>query len=215
MTAIPTQTLPLDAPLSLLGVPGNELATDSARVRAIAARVANRPITELGRGVRQLASIWAKPLVRALKHSKRDAVPIAALTVISLVGTLGAGVFAHNPQLLVALSPRLPFLALTAPHLGYWRFLGIAGVRCCLADPFHFRIGRRVGTELHTDRPKRTGYRKLLRSGILTAIFLAPVGRHLMAAGATGVRRRWVICADIAGTITYLTTVYFLGNTLL
>jgi membrane protein DedA with SNARE-associated domain len=162
---------------------------------------------------------WARPIAETLKHSKRDAIPIVILTVMSLVGTFGMAAFSNHPLLLIFLSARLPFLALASTRLGFFPFLVVSFIRLSLADPFHFRIGRRLGTEIGSElspAPTRhPGARSILRFGLLGTVFMAPIGRHLMAAGASKLRVRHVIVADVLGTLVYVTLVYFLGSTVI
>jgi hypothetical protein len=165
--------------------------------------------------VRRAAESWVRPIATALAHSKRDAIPIAALSVLSIVGTIGAPGLTHHPLLLILLSARLPFLALAAPHISFLSFVTIGALRLGAADPFHFRIGRRLGDELHIPKPSGPLARFVLRFGVMGAVLIWPVGRHLMAAGATDQRPRAVAAADLLGTVTYLIAVYYLGKTFL
>ncbi len=70
--------------------------------------------------------------------------PLAVLSLVSVVGTLAAPALRGNPMLLITLSPRLPFLVLAASGVGFVPFVLIGTLRLCLADPFHFLLGRRV-----------------------------------------------------------------------
>jgi hypothetical protein len=71
--------------------------------------------------------------------------PLAVLSVVSAGATLAAPALRGNPLLLMALTPRLPFLVLAARRIGPVPFVAVGTVRLCLADPFHFRLGRRLG----------------------------------------------------------------------
>jgi hypothetical protein len=133
--------------------------------------------------------------------------PLAILSLVSAAGTLAAPVLqGRNPLLLMAMSPRLPFLLLAVPHVGFVPFVAIGTVRLCLADPFHFRLGRRLGS----CRPRRgrlalrlVGHR-WARPAAVVAVGLRPNGRHLALAGAVGLRA-WVVAAlDLGGTVLYL-----------
>lgn len=138
--------------------------------------------------------------------------PLALLSCVSAIGTVAAPALRARPLLLVALSPRLPFLVLAAPRVGLIPFLVIGTVRLCLADPFHFRLGRRLATP-----PRRRGRRggqsrlvariaghRLARPVSAVAVVLRPNGRHLALAGAVGLRPSAVIALDLAGTVLYL-----------
>jgi hypothetical protein len=132
--------------------------------------------------------------------------PIAVLSVISAAGTAGAPWLLDWPLVLVGMTPRLPFLALAAQRVGVLPFLMVATTRLCLADPFHFLLGRRLGTG--GDRVGRVAQRlarhRLARPVSALAVLLRPNGRHLALAGATGVRVPIVIALDLAGTLLYL-----------
>ena len=137
--------------------------------------------------------------------------PLAILSLVSAGGTLAAPVLqAHNPLLLMALSPRLPFLLLAVPHVGFVPFVAIGTARLCLADPFHFRFGRRLGRLRHDGG--RLGRRlvghRLARPATAVAVVLRPNGRHLALAGAVGLHPWTVIALDLAGTVLYLVALH-------
>lgn len=132
--------------------------------------------------------------------------PLAVLSLVSTIGTLAAPGLWAKPLLLMALSPRLPFLALAAPQVALVPFLVVGTVRLCLADPFHFRLGRRLAST--GGRSGRLGARlaghRLARPASAVAVVLRPNGRHLALAGAVGLRVSVVIALDLAGTVLYL-----------
>ena len=133
--------------------------------------------------------------------------PLAILSLVAAAGTLAAPVLqGRNPLLLMALSPRLPFLLLAGPHVGFVPFVAIGTVRLCLADPFHFRFGRRLG-RLRQSRgrlaPRLVGHR-WARAATAAAVVLRPNGRHLALAGAVGLRTWVVVALDLGGTLLYL-----------
>ena len=161
-------------------------------------------------------------LTGLLRHeARRLLLPLAALTAVSSAGTLAAPGLLHHDQslLLVALSPRLSFLAIAAPQTHLVPFLVVAGIRLCLADPFHFRLGQRHGAgAVH----RLTGARNRLVRRAATAatrcipllVFLRPNGTNLAIAGASGDTRagaRRVIVADAVGTLVYLVLIHRLG----
>ena len=153
-----------------------------------------------------------------LRHeARRLLLPLAALTAVSSLGTVAApGLIAGGqPLLLVALSPRLSFLAIAAPHTHLLPFLLVAGIRLCLADPFHFVLGRRHGTKAvdrlsnkHRFLAKATA---LATRSIPLLVFLRPNGTNLAIAGASTQRTLHVAVADIVGTVAYLLLIHRLG----
>jgi hypothetical protein len=132
--------------------------------------------------------------------------PLALLSLVSTGGTLAAPGLWAKPLLLIALSPRLPFLALAAPRVALIPFVLVGTARLCLADPFHFRIGRRLAST--GGRRCRLGARlvghRLARPASAAAVLLRPNGRHLALAGAVGLRASVVVVLDLAGTVLYL-----------
>lgn len=140
--------------------------------------------------------------------------PLALLSLVSTVGTLAAPALWAKPLLLMALSPRLPFLALAAPRVGLIPFVVIGTVRLCLADPFHFRLGRRLASpgRRSTGRlgARIVGHR-LARPASAAAVILRPNGRHLALAGAVGLRVPVVVALDLAGTVLYLAGLHSAG----
>ena len=144
------------------------------------------------------------------RRSPRDTnllLPLAILSVVSAAGTLAAPVLqGRNPVLLMALSPRLPFLLLAVPHVGLLPFVAIGTFRLCLADPFHFRLGRRLG-RFRNGGGRRTRWlvgHRWARPATAVAVVLRPNGRHLALAGVVGLRIWAVIALDLAGTVLYL-----------
>lgn len=139
--------------------------------------------------------------------------PLLVLSAVSGAGTLGAPWLADWPLLLVGLSPRLPFLAVAAHHVGVVPFLVVGTVRLCAGDPFHFLLGRRMGTAVAGTRHRRFGligrlvHRPNSRRAAAVAVLVRPVGRHLALAGASGVPTRVVAALDLAGTVAYLAAV--------
>jgi hypothetical protein len=88
----------------------------------------------------------------------------------------------------------------------------LATLRLSITDPFHFLIGRRHGPTQMVKlgrigrwmaKPGRN--HKALAIGLLA---VRPIGRHLMWAGAQGVRVRWVVAIDLVSTIVYCVIVH-------
>jgi len=140
--------------------------------------------------------------------------PLAILSLVSVGGTLAAPVLhGRNPLLLMALSPRLPFLLLAVPRVGFVPFVLIGTVRLCLADPFHFRFGRSLDWVRHGKgrlAPRLVGHR-WARPATAAAVVLRPNGRHLALAGAVGLRTWVVVALDVVGTVAYLAGLHGAG----
>ena len=140
--------------------------------------------------------------------------PLAVLSLVSAGGTLAAPVLhGRNPLLLVALSPRLPFLLLAVPHVGFVPFVLIGTMRLCLADPFHFRLGRSLGW-LRQGKGRlatRLVGHRWARPATAAAVVLRPNGRHLALAGAVGLPTWVVVALDVVGTVAYLAGLHGAG----
>lgn len=134
---------------------------------------------------------------------------LAVLSTISVVGTAASPVLLEHPLVLIALAPRLPFLALAAADAGMLPFLALGLVRLCVGDPLHFLLGRRYGPAL-VERilGRRRWLARLAGGSGLLAVAVRPIGRHLVLAGAAGTPARAVVVADVAGTLVYLALVY-------
>lgn len=123
-----------------------------------------------------------------------------------------------RPLLLVALSPRLAFLTMAAPKVGLLPFLAVGMFRLCLADPFHFVLGRRHGTAALDRLPAKrwlNAFRNLAGRSIPLLVFLRPNGTNLAIAGASPSRGLQVAAADIVGTFVYLVLVHQIGHAVL
>jgi hypothetical protein len=154
-----------------------------------------------------------------LRHEARKLLlPLAALTVVSSVGTMAAPGLTDRPLVLVALSPRLSFLALAAPKVGLLPFLVVAGLRLCVADPFHFVLGRRHGSAA-VDRLTRNRWLSAIKAvatrSLPLLVFLRPNGTNLAIAGAGKGRTLHIAVADVVGTLVYLLLVHRVGAAVL
>ena len=140
--------------------------------------------------------------------------PLAILSLVSAGGTLAAPVLHdRNPLLLMALSPRLPFLLLAVPRVGFVPFVLIGTVRLCLADPFHFRLGRNLGC-VRRGKGRLTSHlagHRWARPAAAAAVVLRPNGRHLALAGAVGLPTWVVVALDVVGTVAYLAGLHGAG----
>lgn len=151
------------------------------------------------------------------------AVPLAALSLASAVGTLLAPhLLVANPLLLVVLSPRRVYLVVAAAAVPLPLFLAIGLLRLGAADPWHFLLGRMHGRTVAEGLARRspmTGRfaRALLDMGRgwgLAIVALSPTGKVLMLAGATRLPPRRVAVADAAGTLLQLVALHVAGGAL-
>ncbi len=169
--------------------------------------------------VDNLGERLCRAFLRLVRHEARKLLlPLAALTAVSSVGTLAAPGLTGRPLLLVALSPRLSFLALAAPKVGLVPFLIVAGIRLCLADPFHFVLGRRHGAGALDRLPRWPWLQRLqvfATRSVPLLVFLRPNGTNLAIAGASRGRAVHIAMADIVGTVVYLVVVHQLGRSFL
>ena len=164
---------------------------------------------------RAIASLPTKATALARHEARKILIPLAALTVVSTLGTMAAPGLTQRPLLLVALSPRLSFLALAAPKVGLVPFLAVAGIRLCLADPFHFVLGRRHGTKAIDKLIRWNWLRRahdVASKSVPLLVFLRPNGTNLAIAGASPNRTLHIAAADIVGTLVYLLVVHQLGT---
>ena len=162
-----------------------------------------------------IASLPARATALARHEARKILIPLAALTAVSTLGTMAAPGLTHQPLVLVALSPRLSFLALAAPKVGLLPFLAVAGFRLCLADPFHFVLGRNHGTKAIDRLTRRTWLRKahdIASRSVPLLVFLRPNGTNLAIAGASRNRTLHIAAADIVGTLVYLVIIHQLGT---
>ena len=176
------------------------------------------PVTAARPRIADAARSVPKKLTALARHeARRILIPLAALTAISSLGTMAApGLAADKPLLLVALSPRLSFLAIAAPKVGLLPFLVVAGIRLCLADPFHFVLGRRHGTHAITKLTTRsrtlTKVHAVAGRSVPLLVFLRPSGTNLAIAGASRNNTVHIAVADVVGTLVYLLLVHQLGT---
>ncbi|MEO1064645.1 MAG: hypothetical protein AAFZ07_24760 [Actinomycetota bacterium] len=157
---------------------------------------------------------------RTARDEAGTVVPLAVLTAMSTIGTVGAPALWSTPMLLVALAPRLPFLLVAASSTALLPFVVVASARLLVADPFHFDLGRRhgptmsnaVGRRLPTRLrrlgaavgPDRPGHRWCC----CAALVLRPSSRILAWSGAIGLRPSLVAGLDVGGTVAYVVLVH-------
>ena len=140
--------------------------------------------------------------------------PIALLSVLSAASTAASPVLWRWPLLLMALCPRMLFLALAAKGTSLGTFLLVGTVRLCIGDPFHFAAGRLYGVAALNKGGAGWFRRKLvfLQRGQrrLSPLIVAvrPTGNWLAWAGANGACSRRTAVADITGTVVYCCLIY-------
>jgi hypothetical protein len=127
----------------------------------------------------------------------------AVLSAVSALGTALTPTLLAFPMVLVAFTPRLPFLFLAAASANPLLFFGVALPRMLVADPIHIALGRRYGGRFVPQRARRL----MQRLGLL-GVALRPTSKVLAAAGACKLRTSRVLTADVLGTVGLLTSVY-------
>jgi len=127
----------------------------------------------------------------------------AALSAVSAVGTAITPALIHLPLIMMALTPRLPIVALAARDSSPMTFFAIAVPRMLVGDPIHLLLGRRYGSRFVPAKARRL----MVKLGIV-GVVLRPTGNVLAAAGAVGMTTRRVMSADLIGTLALLLTVY-------
>lgn len=127
----------------------------------------------------------------------------AVLSAISAVGTALTPALLAFPMVLIAFTPRLPFLFMAAATTNPLLFFGVAVPRMLVADPIHIALGRRYGARLVPQRAQRL----MLRLG-LVGVALRPTSKVLAAAGACKLRTSRVLIADILGTVGLVVGIY-------
>ena len=127
----------------------------------------------------------------------------AGLSAFSALGTALTPTLLAFPMLLVAFTPRLPFLILAATAANPVLFFGVAVPRMLVGDPIHIALGRRYGGRFVPHRARRI----MLRLGLL-GVALRPTSKVLAAAGACKLRTSRVLTADAVGTLGLLASIY-------
>jgi hypothetical protein len=127
----------------------------------------------------------------------------ATLSSISAVGTVMTPMLRAFPLLLIALTPRLPILALAATTTNPVLFFCVAVPRMTLPDPIHIVLGRRYGERFVPPRARRL----MARLG-LVGVALRPTSKVLAAAGACKLSTPRILIADVLGTVGLVVSVY-------
>jgi hypothetical protein len=134
----------------------------------------------------------------------------ALLSAVSAVGTALTPALLAFPMILVAFTPRLPFLILAATTANPVVFFCVAVPRMLVADPIHIALGRRYGGRFVPQRA-----RGLMRRLGLFGVALRPTSKVLAAAGACKLRTSRVLIADLLGTVGLVVSVYVGTSTVL
>lgn len=170
-----------------------------------------RPTAAVSRLVRR-AGAHLRVLAR---HECRHLVlPLAALTTLSSLTTLGFPLLVRWPILLVAGSPRLVFLVLAARATPIVPFVVVAAVRLCVADPFNFLLGRRIGCTVVSRVPwprvrdALEGSQRFQRVAAACAVLARPSAAMLMWAGSQRVPPPVVGVFAVASTVVYCVMVH-------
>jgi hypothetical protein len=127
----------------------------------------------------------------------------ALLSAVSALGTVLTPTLLAFPMVLVAFTPRLPFLVLAATSANPVLFFCVAVPRMLVADPIHITLGRRYGGRFV---PKRA--RSIMNRLGLLGVALRPTSKVLAAAGACKLRTSRVLVADVLGTIGLVVGIY-------
>jgi hypothetical protein len=127
----------------------------------------------------------------------------ALLSAVSALGTALTPALIAFPMILIAFTPRLPFLILAATTANPVLFFCVAVPRMLVADPIHIALGRRYGGRFVPKRAQRL----MNRLGLL-GVALRPTSKVLAAAGACKLRTSRVIIADVLGTVGLVIGVY-------
>ena len=131
----------------------------------------------------------------------------ALVSAVSAAGTAFTPALLAFPILLVALTPRLPFLVLAASSASPVLFFSVAVPRMLVADPVHITLGRRLGGRFVPQRAKR-----LIRRLGLLGVALRPTSKVLAAAGACKLSTARILIADVLGTVGLVVGIY-IGTT--
>jgi hypothetical protein len=134
----------------------------------------------------------------------------ALLSAISALGTVLTPTLLAFPMILIAFTPRLPFLFLAAATANPVLFFCVAVPRMLVADPIHITLGRRYGGRFVPQRARRL----MNRLGLL-GVALRPTSKVLAAAGACRLGTARVLIADVLGTVGLVVSIYVGTSTFL
>lgn len=140
----------------------------------------------------------------------------------SLIGDLlWASLVDRNPELLIALNPRIRYLTLVTTSLGPVAFYGIGFARLIIGDPAAYFLGRWYGKDAlgWVKRRSRT-YGPLVEDGVrlfgklaYPIVFFAPNAWICVIAGATRMRVSVFLGLNVVGTIVRLGLIRIAGVT--
>ena len=141
-------------------------------------------------------------------------IPLVAFTALGWISLAMSPWLISWPLLLIALNPRMVFLLLVAPKLGFAEFTLVATLRLCLADPFSYMLGVRYGGKIR-DRVERSRLRNWLlrvtpveKTACSVAIWLRPSQSILAWAGSLRVSPKYIAVADVITTFVYVVLIY-------
>lgn len=148
-------------------------------------------------------------------------IAIGVLVVANNVGNIFTTTLAEDhPAVLLALNSSNRSLALTTNQLDWWSYYGLGMMRLLVADPLFFLLGtwygdaglrwveRRLPSQAETVRILERGFEKA--SYVLVAF--APNNPICLLAGASGMRLRWFLVCNVAGTVARLALIAWVGD---
>ena len=146
--------------------------------------------------------------------------PLVALTVLSWIAFGMSPWLMQWPLVLIALNPRMLFLLLVAPKVGFVEFTLIATARLCIADPFSYLVGVRYGPKLRA-RIERTRLRtwimrfaKVEKTAAMIALWIRPSQLILMWSGSMRLSPKYVALVDVMTTVLYVVAIHQGLNTI-
>ncbi len=160
-----------------------------------------------------LGARLATTIRRLAGHPARtEVVALGLLSVVSAVGTAAAPFLLGTPLLLVALSPRLSFLAIAGAQVPLLPFLVVGTVRLFVGDPLHYSLATKVGPGALARARSRLPFvgrltdRARAGDGAIgaAAVAVRPNSWSLALAGVARTPFALVVVLDLASTIAYL-----------
>jgi hypothetical protein len=192
-----------------LVVPGSRIADDrhmTATMLTTTTATPAGPASRVLRWVRSRLAPTGEDLAERANWKVKTRWILGAWALLSAVSALGTALtpaLLAFPMVLVAFTPRLPFLVLAATTANPVLFFCVAVPRMLVADPIHITLGRRYGGRFVPRRAQRL----MDRLGLL-GVALRPTSKVLAAAGACKLRTSRVLIADVLGTVGLTISVY-------
>jgi hypothetical protein len=186
------------------------------------------------RSLRSVSSLVARRA--SSPAARRSALLCGVISLISGLALLGdvlsPALRDRYPVVLMLLTPRTPYLVAVADDVPFAVFLLAAVLRLCVADPFHFALGRTTGPAGIAAASRlagRTGASRFRLLGHVTqltrrapssassplwlvGVTASPTAKSMVATGAAGVRARSVALADVAGTVLRVVVIWHAGH---